>query len=409
MKTLIQFTATTLLLLAASLQAADHSDGPNVKAEPAADISDYFIFPRSNGDKEPRVTIVMSVNPNATADTLFSDAINFRMRMRPISGFSKDPFVANVVNQETRIDCRFTGVPQQTMNCVLSKMNKKGSWKTITESQVLANSTGGGKDGRFRLYAGAAADQLFSDRARVRMPVWRNEGFNEGEWADSGLNSQAGKNVLSIVVDLDLHHFFGKKAALFASVSETALISQYQLKGENKETLQQIDRMGRVETTVFIVRDDKIKDQWNSADTFNTDPKLIPTFRKEVEKGLVRLDKFELSLTGENVIDWGIPNPWTDLILNDFLIVDLAHNPDGSYGVAPSTTANGYLHIERNQYSGNNEHSIGGRVINENVITTMLTYLINGLHRPTPSRGVGVQSPARPAIDGFPFVAPPFK
>lgn len=409
MKTLVKLTTYTLMLACAWVHAADHSDGPNVKAEPAADISDYFIFPRSNGDMEPRVTLVLSVNPNATFDTLFSDAINFRMRMRPISSFSKNPFVANVLNQETRIDCRFTGVPQQTMNCALSKMNKKGNWKTITKSSVLANSTGGGKDNRFRLYAGAAADQLFSDRARVRMPVWRDEGFNEGEWAYSGLNSQAGKNVLSIVVDLDLHHFFGKEAALFASVSETALISQYQHKGKNTETLKQIDRMGRVETTVFIVRNDKIKDQWNSADTFNTDPKLLPSFRQEVEKGLVRLDRFELSLTDQNVIDWGIPNPWTELILNDFLIVDLAHNPDGTYGVAPSTTADGYLHIEKNQYLGNNMHSIGGRVINENVITTMLTYLINGLHRPTPSRGVGVQSPARPAIDGFPFVAPPFK
>ena len=406
MKTLIKLIITSLLITTAHIKAADHADGPNVKAEPAADISDYFIFPRANGDMEPRVTLVLSVNPNATSDTLFSDAINFRMRMRPISGFSKKPFVANVVNEETRIDCRFEGVPQQTMTCKLTQMNKKGRWKNVTESSVIVNETGGGSDGRFRLWAGAAADQLFSDRARVRMPVWRNEGFNEGEWANSGLNSQAGKNVLSIVVDLDLHHFFGKKAALFASVGETALISE---SSNGKENLKQIDRMGRVETTVFIVRDDKIKDQWNSADTFNLNPKLIPGFRAEVEKGLVRLDKFELSLTGENVIDWGTPNPWTELILHDFLIVDLAHNPDGSYGVAPSTTANGYLHIEKHQYLGNNKHSIGGRVINENVITTMLTYLINGLERPTPSRGVGVQSPARPATDGFPFVAPPFK
>ncbi|MFT4928635.1 MAG: hypothetical protein ACI8WB_004755 [Phenylobacterium sp.] len=40
--------------------------------------------------------------------------------------------------------------------------------------------------------------------------------------------------------------------------------------------------------------------------------------------------------------------------------------------------------------------------------TAIKSYFINGLERAEPSRGVGVPSPARPAGDGFPFVAAPF-
>jgi len=176
-----------------------------------------------------------------------------------------------------------------------------------------------------------------------------------------------------------------------------------------KETLRQIDRMGRVETTVFIVTEDDIKNSWNREDTFNIKPKNLKQYRSVVDQGWQRLDSLELSLTGENVQDWPSPHPWTALIVDDFLIVDFGAGADGSYGVQPSTTTINYLNIEANHYQGKATKSIGGRVPNENVITRMLTVFINGLERPEPSRGVGVQAPDRLSQDGFPFVAAPFK
>ncbi|MCJ8269413.1 MAG: DUF4331 domain-containing protein, partial [Psychrosphaera sp.] len=345
--------------------------GPNVKAEPAADITDFFVFPRSNGDMGKRVSMVLSVNPTATATTLFSDALNYRFRLRPISGFNKNPLKAVVKNDEIRIDCRVDGALQQNIHCDLKRSKRGKKFVTIDSAAVQVNAAGGGKNSDFRLFAGAAADQLFSDRARVRMPVWRDTGFDEDDWADSGLNSQAGKNVLSIVVDLDLHKYFGKKPGLMAVVSETAMIN----KQGRKETLNQIDRMGRVEPTVFIVRNDETKNLWNREDTFNLSPKHVELYRKEVDEGLIRLDRFELSLSGENVRDWPTPHPWTELMVDDFLIVSFANNADGSYGVAPSTADINYLQIEANIQQGKTDFSIGGRVINENVITRMLTFL----------------------------------
>jgi hypothetical protein len=236
------------------------------------------------------------------------------------------------------------------------------------------------------------------------MPVWRDIGFNEDSWADSGSNSQAGKNVLSIVVDLDLEHYFGADAGLMAAVSETAMISN----DGGTQTLKQIDRMGRVEATVFIIRNNETKDLWNAEDTFNINPDHLNRYQQEVEAGLTRLDRFELSLEGINVRDWATPHPWTDLIVDDFLIVNFA-SAGGDYGVPPSTETINYLQIEANLFQGKAQTSIGGRVINENVITRMLTFLINGLDRPNPSRGVGVQTPDRPGGDAFPFVAAPFE
>lgn len=393
-----------------SVSAADHGDGPNVNAEPSADISDYFIFPRNNGDMGKRVTMVLSINPKATSKTLFSDALNYRFRVRPIKAIQNEPFKAIVDNKEIRIDCRANGALEQHISCDLKQLNGE-TYQTIDQASVRVNEAGGGTNQDFRLWAGPAADQLFSDRARVRMPVWRDEGFDEGDWEDSGLNSQDGKNVLSIVIDLDLEKYFDLKPELWASVGETAMINT----SGKKETLTQIDRMGRTETTVFIVRDDHIKNLWNKEDTFDFDSNNnlnsphLKEYRAEIAKGLERLDRFELSLTGQNVIDWGVPHPWVDLIVDDFLIVSFKNNPDGTYGVKPSTEAINYFEIEKNKFQKNGKFSIGGRVINENIITRMLTFLINGLERPSPSRGVGVQHPARLASDGFPFVAPPFE
>lgn len=407
----IQSAAVALSLASAmmghSASAADHGDGPNVNSEPAADITDFFAFPRSNGDMGKRLSMILSVNPAASADTLFSDALNYRFRLRAISRLGTAPIKAAVKKPELRINCRVTGALEQRINCDLLKLNRRGEVNYQDHASVLVNAPGGGDNSHFRIFAGAAADQLFSDRARVRMPVWRDTGFDSDDWANSGLNSQAGKNVLSIVVDLSLEKYFDKAPGLMAAVSETAMIA-----GQGKkETLSQIDRMGRVETTVFIVRDDNIKNLWNREDTFDINPAHLETYRKEVEKGLDRLDRFELSLEGKNVQDWPRPHPWTELMVDDFLIVSLADNPDdsGGYGVKPSTTAINYLNIESNHTLGKTAHSIGGRVPNENVITRMLTVLINGFRQDAPSRGVGVPLPDRLSQDGFPFVAPPFR
>jgi hypothetical protein len=163
--------------------------------------------------------------------------------------------------------------------------------------------------------------------------------------------------------------------------------------------------MGRVEVTVFIITDEynEVRDMWNAEDTFNIDPDHVAIYRKHLEIGLRRLDLFELSLDGAEVADWPVPHPWVDLIMHEFLIVDLNHP------VAPSTDVMHYLDIELGNYSDHPDQAavVGGHLPNEDVIDRTLTVFINGL-TDKPSRGVGVPKPARASVDEFPFVALPF-
>ena len=61
---------------------SDHFSGPRALAGPAGDISDVYAFP---SPKRPgHLALVMSVRPLAAPDTSFSDAIVYRLRLRPL-------------------------------------------------------------------------------------------------------------------------------------------------------------------------------------------------------------------------------------------------------------------------------------------------------------------------------------
>jgi hypothetical protein len=227
------------------------------------------------------------------------------------------------------------------------------------------------------------------------MPVWRDVDMS----MRPGVNGLAGKNVLSIVADVDLQQFVGDRRGLWAAVSETVIVNP----GGDGPARTRIDRMGRMEVTVFLVQDDPLKDLWNSEDTFAVDPGHVAAYRAALQAGMYRLDNFEKSLTDENVIDWPEPHPMIDLMLRDYLVLSLDQT------TSPSSTTIGYLDNETALLKGENPSNLGGRVPNEDVISRMLTLFINGPDRATPNRGVGVPSPGRPAIDSFPYVHPPYE
>ncbi len=379
--------ATCLLLL-----AADHKDGKDVVADPTADISDFFVFPRIDSAGKKRLTMIMSTHPDSAPDALFSNAINYRFRLRPVKGFLKKPFRAEVTNSEFYIDCRVTGLDMQEMSCRLLHIKKNGEPVVLAEAKVNTRDPGGGSNPDMLIFAGSRADQLFSDRARVRMPVWRDTEFDGSQWP--GVNTFLNQNVLSIVVDIDVDKFLKIKRTKLAAAAETFLIT------DNPESLLRIDRMGRVEITVFFIdvvdQTTRYRDDWNKEDTFAVDPENYKKYKVELQKGLKRMDGFD-----EKIYDWPEPHPWLELLLDDFLIIDLARP------TKPSSAEINYLGIEIAEYLGRPSQVVGGRLPNENVIQKTLTFFINGLDRPEPLRGVGVDEPASYTVDSFPFVPPP--
>jgi hypothetical protein len=404
-------TLVLISLMGGGALAADHKDGSIVESRPAGDITDFFIFPRMDQQNKKRLSLILSSYPSATPNELFDTGLNYSFRFRPVTGFTTAPFRATVSNEEFRIDCRATGRELQVMNCKFVRLNGKEPPSVLQETRVNTRDPGGGGNPDFKVFAGPRADQLFTDRARVRMPVWRNTDLSSGsEWP--GVNTFKGKNVLSIVVDLSVERYLKAtnlkkdskgETQYFAAVSEVA---EVELSNPGSGALRLIDRMGRVEITVFMVRDNKVRDLWNADDTFSLNPNNVEKYREALRGGLKRLDGFEMldeGSTEKTVLDWPSPHPWVDLLMDDFLIVDLAQP------TKPSATQIGYLGIEIARFTGAAGGGVGGRLPNEDVIDRTLTVFINGLERPTPRRGVGVPAPARLTVDEFPFVPPPFE
>ena len=62
---------------------SDHFSGPRAIADPAADIADLYAFP--SPERPGRLVLVMTVFPTAAPGALFSDAVTYRFRLRPLT------------------------------------------------------------------------------------------------------------------------------------------------------------------------------------------------------------------------------------------------------------------------------------------------------------------------------------
>jgi hypothetical protein len=61
----------------------DHFSSPRVFADPAAGIVDLYAFP--SPELPGHVVLVLTVFPGATVTSLFSDAITYHFRIRPVT------------------------------------------------------------------------------------------------------------------------------------------------------------------------------------------------------------------------------------------------------------------------------------------------------------------------------------
>src|SRR5215510_8692010 len=61
---------------------SDHFSGPRALTDPAADISDVFAFPAP--DDAQHLVVVMDVFGKSGPSAVFSDAVIYRFRIRPV-------------------------------------------------------------------------------------------------------------------------------------------------------------------------------------------------------------------------------------------------------------------------------------------------------------------------------------
>src|SRR5258705_6720913 len=104
----------------------DHNSSPRAIAEPAVDIADAYVFP--SPARAGQLVLVMNVFPNARPGALFSDAVDYRFRVRPVTiAASESRSRFEVGTNEYDVTCTFVapatiddaGHPVQVGTCAL--------------------------------------------------------------------------------------------------------------------------------------------------------------------------------------------------------------------------------------------------------------------------------------------------
>ena len=133
-----------------------------------------------------------------------------------------------------------------------------------------------------------------------------------------------------------------------------------------------------------VNRDLEIRDLYNMEDAFHLGDSYAGAFRARLDANLAFWD----GLDGKQ--DWPLgedgSHPLTDLVLADYLVVDVTK---------PYVEQGSFLEIELAARRGEPHATCGGRTLNDDVMDTIFTQLVNAGHGPTIRDGVDAAT--RPA------------
>ena len=192
--------------------ASDHVDGLKTAIDIGADLTDVFAF-TSPADPN-KLVLIMNVHGFANSTSRFSNAVDYKFRIRPIENAktlapSADP------SKERSIVCNFSGgLPfidaRQTATCTFAFNDGIETVRFATRSDGF-RAGGSGQTGTTRAFAGTRSDPWFLDLARTLK-------FNASKPVDrsAGSNGLEGTNVLSIVVEVDKRRLPGPLMAVTA-------------------------------------------------------------------------------------------------------------------------------------------------------------------------------------------------
>jgi hypothetical protein len=349
-----------------------------VISDPAADITDLYAFP--SPERPGNLVLVMDVFPLATAQSLFSDVLTHRFRLRPLTRTGADVTPGQA---EYTIDVTFDDAPAGTA--------QKGG--VVTSDGREAGFAVGKpfEKGGVRVFAGLSSDPFFMDvEAAIRTDISGALSF------DTAVNTVEHRDVMTIVVEVPfapiVEQFDG--ATLIAAVCETLVT--------RRGVPIRLERVGRPEMKNVILanpsRDPRaagveLRDLYNREDAFALSPVYRPLYESRFDANLAFFD----GLDGATAWPIGAAgrHPLRGLFINDFLILDLA------YAFAPG----GFLAIERALLDGRPNFSAGGRWLDDDILDGLLTLMVNG------GRGAqfgdGVDAPTKPASLAFPYVREP--
>jgi Domain of unknown function (DUF4331) len=356
-------------------------------AESDADITDLFAFP--SPEQPGRLVLVLNTLPFAQPSSLFSDGLIYRFRLRPLTANPREdpvPFAAD--GHEIMIDCVFStpgterraNGPEQECTCQLP------AGETIS---ARVNDERRGQADGVRVFAGPRWDPFIMDLQAVQKTI----ATGKLAFTDHGAIFLDGKNILSLVVEVDCARLPGG-AELFGVVGETLTRGSINVR---------IERIGRPEVPNLMLapkqfdqvnRDLEIRDLYNMDDAFRLSSVYGNAYRARLDANLAFWDGLDGKTDWPASLDGA--HPLTELILADYLVVDVAK---------PYVEQGSFLEIELAARRGEGHRTCGGRAPNDDVMDTVFTMLVNAGNGPVIRDGI--DRPTVLASHEFPYLAPP--
>jgi hypothetical protein len=364
-----------------------HISGPRAVAEPIADITDLYAFP--SPEHPDSLALVLNTLPFAPPSAAFSDGLIYRFRLRSLTPTARDdptPFAAG--GEEFVFDCLFS---EPGSSDSATGLAQEGTCVTPAGETVSFNvhDERGAQVHGVRVFAGARWDPFILD-APAALKTIATERL---AFTDPSAIYLDGKNVLSLVVEVDRTSLLGG-GELFGVVGETLTRGKLHVR---------LERAGRPEVENLMLapkqfdpvnRDLEIRDLYNMEDAFRPGPAYQGAYRARLNANLAFWD----GLDGKT--DWPAgedgTHPLTELLLADYLVVDAAK---------PFAEPGSFLEIELATRRGKAHATCGGRALNDDVMDTIFTLLVNAGKGPIIRDGV--DQATRPASNAFPYLAPP--
>ena len=362
---------------------SDHISGPRALADPIADITDVYAFP--SPERPGQLVLVMNTLPFAPPSALLSDGLVYRFRLRPLTArAATDPTPFAV------------GEPEFTFDCVFSDPSAgngaHGQEGTLTTPagevvQFRVNDEEGGSGHGVRVFAGPRWDPFIMDAPAALKTI----ATGELAFTESGAIYMDGKNVLSLVVEIDC-------AQLLADVQLVGVVAETLTRGRFNV---RIERVGRPEVKNMMLapkqfdpvnRDLEIRDLYNMEDAFELADGYQGAYRARLDANLAFWDGLDGKIDAPP--DENGAHPLTEFVLADYLVVDVGK---------PYAEQGSFLEIERAAMEGRPHETCGGRSLNDDVMDRIFTLLVNAGKGPIIRDGV--DHATRPAERAFPYLA----
>ena len=360
---------------------SDHISGPRALAEPIADITDVYAFP--SPERPGHLVLVMNTLPFAKSSDTLSDGLIYRFRLRPLTAEPAGAIAPRSPSAGAS-SCSTASSPSRSTPAPAVRWNRTGPARPRRRHRLVP----GERRARWpahgvRVFAGPRWDPFMMDAPAALKTI----ATGKLAFTDPGSIYLDGKNVLSLVVEIDNELFDG--AELVGVVAETLTRGKFNVR---------IERVGRPEVKNMMLgpkqhdqvnRDLEIRDIYNMEDAFSLGESYQGAYRARLNANLAFWD----GIDGKT--DWDADSngdhPLTKLVLADYLVVDLTK---------PYVEHGSFLEIELAARRGEAHETCGGRALNDDVMDTIFTQLINAGNGPIIRDGV--DRATRPATQHVP-------